>query len=212
MNATTNHQLNPYAIQLCTLSRWISAKQWAPAGSGNFSIRSAEQSCLMTTKGKDKGELSPHDLVQINWRNSETEFSATVADSVLLHVALYQTLSQAKVILQTQSVAANVWSRLIEANNYLFSGYELQSVITNQLNQGQCCNLVIIDANQSPAQQAAEVIRRADELTSALLIRGHGLYVWGNSLEQTKQQLEAWEFLINCELESMKINGLCQSS
>ena len=43
MNTTTNFQLNPYAVQLCTLSRWISAKQWAPAGSGNFSIRSNAQ-------------------------------------------------------------------------------------------------------------------------------------------------------------------------
>ncbi len=206
MNMTTNHQLNPYAIQLCSLSRWISAKQWAPAGSGNFSIRSGEHSCLITAIGKDKGELSPHDLVQVRWQQGNVETVAAAPASVGLHVALYQQFFQAKVVLQTQSIAANVWSQLIRADHYLFSGYELQAVITRQLHRNHC-NLVIIDAKQSPALQAAEVARRADELTSALLIRGHGLYVWGDTLEQTKQQLEAWEFLINCELERMKISG-----
>lgn len=208
MNTTANHQLNPYAIQLCTLSRWISAKQWAPAGSGNFSIRSSEQSCLITRAHKDKGELSPHDLVQISWNRGEAEFSTEAADSVLLHVALYQTFPAAKVVLQTQSIAANVWSRLIKADHYLFNGYELQSVISQQPAHRHSCSLAIIDPLQPMPLQAAEINRRAGELASGLLIRGHGLYVWGESLEHTKRQLEAWEFLISCELERMKISGL----
>ena len=208
MNTTTNFQLNPYAVQLCTLSRWISAKQWAPAGSGNFSIRSNEHSCLITRADKDKGELSPHDLVQIHWHQGEAEFGKEAADSALLHVALFQQFPSAKVVLQTQSVAANVWSRLIKADHYLFSGYELQSVITQQPAQQQSCSLAIIDANQPIPLQATEISRRANELNSGLLIRGHGLYVWGESLEHSKRQLEAWEFLISCELERMKISGL----
>jgi methylthioribulose-1-phosphate dehydratase len=208
MNTTTNHQLNPYAIQLCTLSRWISAKQWAPAGSGNFSIRSGEHSCLITRAHKDKGELSPHDLVQISWRCGEAELATEAADSALLHVALYQQFPAAKVVLQCQSVNANVWSRLIKASNFLFSGYELQSAITPQPAQQHNCSLAILDANQPIPLQAAEIKRRTDELASGLLVRGHGLYVWADSLEQAKRQLEAWEFLISCELERLKVTGL----
>lgn len=208
MNTTTNYQLNPYAIQLCTLSRWISAKQWAPAGSGNFSIRSSEHHCLITRSDKDKGELSPHDLVQLSWRGGEATLSPDVAPSSLLHVAIYQKFPQAKVILHTQSVAANVWSRLIKADHYLFSGYELLAVVSEKPTQHQCCSLAIIDAHQSIPLQATELQRRADELESGLLVRGHGLFVWGESLEQTRRRLEAWEFLISCELERMKVSGL----
>jgi methylthioribulose-1-phosphate dehydratase len=208
MNTATNHQLNPYAIQLCTLSRWISAKQWAPAGSGHFSIRSNEQSCLITRADKDKGELSPHDLVQLTWHGGEATPSADVAASALLHVAIYQSFPKAKVVLHTHSVAANVWSRLIKADHYLFSGYELQAVITGKPALQSSCSLAIIDANQPLPRQAAELQQRSAELESGLLIRGHGLFVWGDSLEQTRRQLEAWEFLISCELERMKISGL----
>jgi len=208
MNTATNHQLNPYAIQLCTLSRWISAKQWAPAGSGHFSIRTGDQHGLITKVGKDKGELSPHDLVPFSWQRGEAEYAADAAASSLLHVALYQQFPQAKVVLQTQSVTANVWSRLIKADHYLFSGYELQAVITQQPAALRNCNLPILDANPSLPLQAAEIGRRAPELLSGLLIRSHGLYVWGDSLEHAKRQLEAWEFLISCELERMKITGL----
>jgi methylthioribulose-1-phosphate dehydratase len=208
MNTTTNHQLNPYAIQLCTLSRWISAKQWAPAGSGDYSIRVTEHSGLITRAHKDKGELSPHDLVQLSWHGGEASLSAGVAASALLHVAIYQSFAQAKVVLHTHSVAANVWSRLIKSDHYLFSGYELQAVITGKPALECSCNLAIIDANQPVPQQAAELQRRVDQLESGLLIRGHGLYVWGDSLEQTRRQLEAWEFLISCELEQMKVSDL----
>jgi methylthioribulose-1-phosphate dehydratase len=208
MNTTTNHQLNPYAIQLCTLSRWISAKQWAPAGSGHYSIRVTEHSGLITRADKDKGELSPHDLVQLNWRQGEATLRADVAANALLHVAIYQSFPTAKVVLHTHSVTANVWSRLIKADHYLFSGYELQAVITGKPALQSSCCLPIIDANQPLPLQAAELQRRAAELEGGLLIRGHGLFVWGDSLEQTRRQLEAWEFLISCELERMKVNGL----
>ena len=208
MNATTNHQLNPYAIQLCTLSRWISAKQWAPAGSGQFSIRSSEHSCLITRANKDKGELSPHDLIQLCWPDGEAALTADVTETALLHIAIYQSFPVAKVVLHTQSVAANAWSKLIKTDDYLFSGYEVQTVISGQPAQQASCKLVIIDAIQSLPLQASELQQRTAEFQSGLLIRGHGLYVWGDSLEQTKRQLEAWEFLISCELEQLKVTGL----
>lgn len=205
---TSSNQLNPYAIQLCTLGRWISAKQWTPAGSGNFSIRSGEQSALFTPKHKDKGELSPHELEPLSWHSGEASLTPELAPGSLLHVALYRQFSSAKVVLQTQSLAATVFSKLIKADQHLFCGYDLQQAIQHQQHNTSGLNLAILDAHTSWPLIADELARRQHELASGFLLRGQGLYVWGDSLEQAKRHLEAWEFLLCCELERLKVCGL----
>ena len=37
------------------------------------------------------------------------------------------------------------------------------------------------------------------------LIDGHGLYTWGRDMAQARRHLEAFEFLLNCELELRKL-------
>ena len=54
------------------------------------------------------------------------------------------------------------------------------------------------------AQQVAQRWQQ-QPLNWGLLVRGHGLYVWGRSLDEAKRHLEGWEFLINCELERLKL-------
>ena len=36
------------------------------------------------------------------------------------------------------------------------------------------------------------------------LINGHGLYAWGRDMMEARRHLEAFDFLINCELEMRK--------
>ena len=207
MNATTNHQLNPYAIQLCTLSRWISAKQWAPAGSGQFSIRSNEDSCLITKAGKDKGELSPQDLLPVSWQQGELSCPGKPSAETALHARLYQLEPNIKAVLHTHSVQATVFSRLITDDSYLFSGYEMQKAISGHSSHDTPCELAVFDNTQDIPALADQVSQRWQQqpLNWGLLVRGHGLYVWGRSLDEAKRHLEGWEFLINCELERLKL-------
>lgn len=207
MNMTTNHQLNPYAVQLCTLGRWISAKQWVPAGSGDFSIRSDQHSCLITRQHKDKGELSPHDLQHLSWADGEARLPAHSSATSLLHVALYQASIQTKVVLHTQSVAANVLSQHFAGDHHQISGYAIQSVITGQQPSQQGCYLAIFDPQQPLPLLAASIRHRYPQLQQGFLLRGHGLFVWGDTLDQAKRHLEAWEFLLCCELERLKSSG-----
>ena len=37
------------------------------------------------------------------------------------------------------------------------------------------------------------------------LIDGHGMYAWGRDMAEARRHLEAFEFLINCELEMRKL-------
>jgi methylthioribulose-1-phosphate dehydratase len=198
--AIQTNQLNPYAIQLCALSRWVSQRQWLPLGSGVFSVRTSEHSALFTDTDKDKNELSPADLLCYDWRQQNEASTATA-----IHQFLYQQNPHHKVVLQTHAIQTTVFSLLIQADQHLFVGYELQQRVALTQAQRDCCPLAIFDP-QSTALTLQELRHRfeRDTLPFAFLIRGHGLYVWGDSIDSAKRHLETWQFLISCELERMQ--------
>lgn len=211
MNHMTHvQQLNPNAVALCSLGRWIASRNWVPATGGNFSIRQDENTALVTASGRDKGELSPQDLLPVSWQQEQL-FSplGTPSAETALHAQLYQLDPAIKVVLHTHSVAATVFSRIISSEQYLFSGYEMQKAITGVNSHEQSLPLAIFDNTQDIPALAQQVKHcwQAKPLNFGLLVRGHGLYVWGYSLEQAKRHLEGWEFLINCELERIKLTG-----
>jgi len=198
MNMTAN-QLNPYAITLCTLGRWISARQWVPAGSGSFSIRTASQQALITPHHKDKAELSPQDLQPLDWPATAAE---PVAVTHQLHASIYQQVHQAKVVLQVQSTSALLFSKLVQSNQHQFVGYQLQHVL-QQNPQQQLTLAMLTDA--SDLVQLQQLVQQQHQLgLSALLVRNLGLIVWAEQPEQARRQLEAWDFLLHCELELLK--------
>ena len=83
----------------------------------------------------------------------------------------------------------------------------MQKAISGNSSHEAPCPLAIFDNTQDIPALAQQVAQRWQQqpLNFALLVRGHGLYVWGYSLEQAKRHLEGWEFLINCELERLKL-------
>lgn len=194
------NQLNPYAIQLCTLGRWIAQRQWQPAGSGLFSVRTSEHSALFTCTGKDKSELSPADLISYDWSNTTEQQTAAA-----IHQFLYQRNPQHKVVLHINSLQATVFSRLIRTNHHLFVGYEVQSQVATSAEQSTSCPLVVVD-QQTTDLMLLELHQHFEhnELPYAFLVRGSGLYVWGDSVDSAKRHLETWQFLIACELEQTK--------
>ena len=38
------------------------------------------------------------------------------------------------------------------------------------------------------------------------LIEGHGMYTWGTDIAEARRHLEAFEFLLSCELEMRKFH------
>lgn len=209
MNSSTqHHQLNPNAIALCALSRQIAHKGWLPASSGNLSVRNLTDDCLITRVGKDKAELSPQDLVRVDWRDGDIRIQGHASAEAAMHVALYQRDPHIKAILQTHSPQSTVFSRLITADFYDVHGYGMQKALSGIDNHQQPIRLALLDYPQDMALLLSALAAIPALDAQAFLIKGHGLVVWGDSLEQAKRHLEAWEFLLACELERLKVVGL----
>lgn len=59
------------------------------------------------------------------------------------------------------------------------------------------------------SEQVLEYVKQHHDC-HGYLIRGHGLYTWASSMKDCLRHIEAFEFLLECELETLKINGIDQ--
>jgi methylthioribulose-1-phosphate dehydratase len=61
--------------------------------------------------------------------------------------------------------------------------------------------------SQDMVELSQRVARWLDETPQAYgyLIDGHGIYAWGRDMSEAKRHLEAFEFLLDCELELRRL-------
>ncbi|MFT5164426.1 MAG: methylthioribulose-1-phosphate dehydratase [Alteromonadaceae bacterium] len=195
------------AEQLADTGVWLAQRNWVPATGGNFSIRLASEQCLISASGKDKGKLTADDCLHIQWQGNQLTCQGKPSDETLLHTRVYDLDSNAGAVLHTHSVAATVLGRLCSAQHIEFNGYEMQKSITGQRSHEQTLLLPVMDNNQdiTALAQSLESRYKDEVFNYAFLVRGHGLYVWGNDLTMAKRHIEGWEFLMACELERLRI-------
>lgn len=67
----------------------------------------------------------------------------------------------------------------------------------------------IFDNDQDIARLAGKVQQWLDTHPDCVgyLIRGHGLYTWGPQMSDALRQIEAFEFLFDCELKTRQVLG-----
>jgi methylthioribulose-1-phosphate dehydratase len=101
-------------------------------------------------------------------------------------------------VLHTHSVNATVLSMRLDA--VVLEGYELQKAFPGiTSHESQVIVPVFANAQDIPVL-AAEVAAYLDAhpQTVGYLIRGHGLYTWGETVADTLRHVEALEFLLEC--------------
>ncbi|MEC5319623.1 methylthioribulose 1-phosphate dehydratase [Brenneria populi subsp. brevivirga] len=188
---------------LLAACRWIGQKGWCPATGGNMSVRLDERQCLITESGKDKGGLQADDFLRVDIATNHVSGDRTPSAETGLHTLLYRTYPRAGAVLHTHSVNATVLSRVERGSALTLQGYEMQKSLSGQKSHLDRVAIPIFDNDQDIAALARQVAARADSepLRYGFLVRGHGLYCWGDSVAEARRHLEGLEFLFQCELQ-----------
>ncbi len=120
----------------------------------------------------------------------------------LLHCQIYGRVPQCGAVLHTHSVANTILSRRHRAVN--LTGYELLKVLEGVRDHDSTVTIAVFDNDQDIARLAATVDAQmqAGHARHGYLIRGHGLYAWGQTLAEARHRVEALEFIFECELRS----------
>lgn len=191
---------NDNADALVDLCRLFGRRQWCLATGGNFSLREDESSMLITRSGSDKSRLQRDDLMLCDLDGRAFDAVSKPSAETALHACLYRLDERIGAVLHTHSVTSTVLSRDTFGDLRL-RGFEMQKALSG--NQGHEDEIVIamFDNDQDIAALASRVEARwhTAELTQpGFLVHGHGLYAWGETLDDARRHVEGFEFLFAC--------------
>jgi methylthioribulose-1-phosphate dehydratase len=204
----TPQKLAECAIAIAAAGRKLGALGLTPATSSNFSMRLDETHCAITISGRDKGALTADDIMVVDRDGKAVDTSARPSAETLLHTQIYARYPEANAVLHTHSRTQTVASRLYAREGVIrFEGYELQKAIAGYTTHESQLDLPVFANTQHMPDLVEKVDAwiQADKPLYGYLIDGHGIYTWGRDMAETERHIEAFEFLLNCELDLRRL-------
>jgi len=197
-----NH-LRHLAGEIITNVRELSLAGWTPATSSNFSRRLDERHAAITVSGRDKGRLTEADIMVVDFDGNAVGSEHRPSAETLLHTQLYKRFPGVGCVLHTHSKAQTVASRLYAGAGHVhLEGYELLKAFPGTSTHEAALDIPVLPNSQDMRTLAAQVDALLDQQPMwGYLIDGHGLYAWGQDMAEARRHLEAFEFLLGCELE-----------
>jgi methylthioribulose-1-phosphate dehydratase len=208
VNIDNNNSINfsKLAADLAGAGREFYSRGWVLGTSGNFSAVISQEPLRLaiTSTGLDKGRLTPAQFLEIDDTANVIRGEGCPSTEALLHITIVNCID-AGVVLHTHSVWSTVLSCTYASHGGVaLEGYEmlkgLEGVRTHQHREW----LPILENSKDMTEIVQSVSRVLREFSGihGFLLRGHGLYTWGASLQQAKRHIEILEFLMEVLVRS----------
>jgi methylthioribulose-1-phosphate dehydratase len=194
------------ATELVGVARGFYARGWVLGTSGNFSVvlRRDPLRLAITSTGRDKGRLSAEQILEIDEACNVLGGDGRPSAETLLHQAIMRRPGVGA-ILHTHSVWSTVLSEHHKAEGGVaIEGYEMLKGLEGVRTHAHREWLPIVENSQDMeglSSEVAGVLFEHPEM-HGFLLRGHGLYTWGEDLQQAKRHVEILEFLMEVLVRS----------
>jgi methylthioribulose-1-phosphate dehydratase len=180
---------------------------WMAGTAGNLSaISNRNPGCFwITSSGLPKGKLDTYDFILINASSSEVvhryNAEAKPSTETCIHQVIYQLFPDTKACFHVHSVDASIAANRIAADQTQMPLPALEMIKGLDIwQQNPHAKLSLFDNLLEVAEIAEQVQQRFQTKppeVSALMIRNHGITVWGPSLQQTYNRVEIIEFIMS---------------
>ena len=187
------------------IGRDFHTRGWVLGTSGNFSavLTRKPLRLAITVSSVSKGDIRPGDVLTIGVTTARVGKSGTRSGlrpsaETALHVAVVQSQG-AGAVLHTHSVWSTMLSELYNAERGLrFSGFEMLKGLEGVRSHEHAEWVPILENDQDiPAlARRVETVMKQSPAIHGFLLRGHGLYTWGDDLAQARRHVEILEFLL----------------
>lgn len=185
---------------LAECGRIFYQRGWVLGTSGNFSavVERVPLRLLITSSGNDKGQLTADHFVQVDEAGRVVAGNGKPSDETSLHLTLAKQI-KAESVLHTHSI----WSTLLSdafagKGGIKISGYEMLKGLSGVRTHEHEEWLPILENSQDMTALAEQLSALLTEHPNVhgFLLRGHGLYTWGASIQEAKRHVEILEFLL----------------
>ena len=178
----------------------ICERGWCDGTGGNYSVVLEEQPLrlLITRSGIDKRTIGHNDLLVVgsDARPLDGESTSPSAEA-LLHAAIVGE-TDAGAVLHTHSVWGTLLGeKFLARHGFRIRGYEMLKGIEGIRDHRAELHVPVVENSQDMDALSVEVVKllRDDPALRVFLIAGHGLYAWGQSIEQAFRHVQIFEFL-----------------
>ena len=197
--------------KLSGLVRHLNSTGHNPATSGNYSLRSKSNPkiALVSESGIDKSNFNKDNFLPLFYHTGQIhpdfkDSGRKPSDETDIHLAIYQKTT-ANCVLHSHMLEALLFADLFRDKPYAtIEGLELLKGFNGVKAHNTQINIPCFDNTQDIAKLAEEIKPAivSDKNNYGLLLRGHGLYIWGESIDETKRHLEVFEYVFNYYLRS----------
>jgi methylthioribulose-1-phosphate dehydratase len=168
--------------------------------------RSNEVDCFwITASGLAKGQLEENDFLRIAVESGEVIESgrpdAQPSAETSIHRSIYVRFPDARACLHVHTVEACLATRNVSPaqNHVLLPALEMVKGL-GIWDEAPTASLPLF-ANHGDVRKISEEIEirfaQQDPLVPALMVRGHGVTVWGRSIQEATNRLECLEFILS---------------
>ncbi len=191
---------------ICDLCRRFYDLGWASGTGGGISIRSG-QKIYMAPSAVQKEHLNPEDIFVLDMKGNVIETpSAKLTVSACRPLFLHAyTLRNAGAVLHSHSMNAML-ATLLFKDTFSVTHLEMMKGIEN-VGVFDTHEVPIIEntAYESELADALGAAIKAHPKTRAVLVRGHGVYVWGKDWMQAKTQAECYDYLFEAAVRMKQL-------
>ena len=196
---------------ICELCRAFYQKGWASGTGGGISIRNGSE-IYMAPSGVQKERIQPEDLFVLDLDGNILRAPAgnhKISECKPLFMHAYN-LRNAGAVLHSHSINAMAATWLYDTH-FQVTNLEMQKGISGY-GAFDVLDVPII-SNTAREHDLSDSLKEAIEKnpkTSAVLVRGHGAYIWGKDWAQAKTQAECYDYLFQAavQLRELGINPL----
>lgn len=200
MSSTTDAGLRQVGVELAAEAARLASLGWMRATSGNLAVVLGRDPLrvAVTATGLDKGELTADDVVVVDERGQALAGQvARPSVEAALHARVLS-LSGAGASVHVHPVAAVVagcrWPGGIAVE-----GLEMLKAL-GRAAAGDRVTIPVVDNSQDMTVLGDRLAAVFDARVPAVVVAGHGLYVWGKDLRQARHHAEAVEWLLEVAL------------
>ena len=186
--------------ELAEAGREFYRRGWVRGASGNFSVLLARRPMRLciTAAGNEIAALDDTNFLEIDDDAEILQGFGRPSDETLLHLAIYRCRPRARSVLYSQSV----WGTLLSDKHFVdgsitLPGHEVLRGITPETD-GRTPHSVPIVENSNDQVALSHVIENVlveNNAVRGIYIRRHGLYAWGEKVEESRRAIEIFEFL-----------------
>jgi len=191
---------------VCELCRDLYRQGWASGTGGGISIKEGGR-IYMAPSGVQKERLLPEDIFVLNAEGTiETEPGRGIqlSQCAPLFMHAYK-LRNAGAVLHSHSINANLVTQLFK-KSFRIQGMEMQKGLEGY-GAFDTLEVPIIENTAREADLADSLGQaiRDNPKTHAVLVRNHGVYIWGRDWKQAKTQAECYDYLFETALRMKEL-------